>query len=243
MKKVSCVFVIVSMILASDDISVIFNEGAIKSFAASPNPGKVDLSVGILNTKSMNPYVDFDYYGNHGVGVKFQSSFEENPSFLVGFYYIWNDIRTGVDYNKYLFSIQEVKTSSGIKYQDDGDSLTTDLVGFLDNSMDIIISSNLCLSNQLYIGSDLFNFASAIIYNVTSLISTGIQFDYKIQYVDTKKSMFLKPIVGYSILNNQSFGYLKFDKINLFGSYSLNLKTDTGNKENTFELGFSIFFK
>ena len=254
MKKLSCVFVMLSMILASNDTSVTFNEGAIKSFAASPNPGKIDLSVSF---KWMNPYIYFNYYGDFGAGIEFQSTSGENPSFSGGFYYIWNDITNGVDYNKYLFSIQRIKTSVGIRTADYD---SPEAIYYLNNSMDILLSNNLYLSNQLYIDSNLFNFASRIIYNLSSLMSAGFQFDYKIKNESSEaiESTYLRPIIGLSLLDNQSFGYLKFDKINFFGSYSINLKTDATKKENGLlyvtepvvasvlpglEFGLSIFFK
>jgi len=248
MKKLSYIFVMVSIIVASNDTSVSFDNAAIKGFTSSPNPGKIDLSVSF---KWMNPYIYFNYYGDFGAGIEFQSTSGENPSFSGGFYYIWNDITNGVDYNKYLFSIQRIKTSVGIR---------PEAIYYLNNSMDILLSNNLSLSNQLYIDSNLFNFASRIIYNLSSLMSAGFQFDYEINNESSEaiESAYLRPIIGFSLLDNQSFGYLKFDKINFFGSYSIDLKTDATKKENELlyvtepvvtsvlpglEFGLSIFFK
>lgn len=246
MKKLGCVFAMVSMMLASNDISVAFDDAAIKGFAASPNSGKIDLSVGMLYVNSVTPYIHYSYYGEHGAGIECQSTFGEDLSFLGGIYYIWNDITSGVDYNKYLFSIQKIKTSSGLKFPNAVDGLSI----YIANSMDIIISKNLFISNRLYIDSNIdddfptvndMNFGSRAIYNVNSLMSVGFQFDYLL--TDEMNSTYLTPIAGYSLLNNQSFGYLKFDKVNIFGSYSLNLTTDSAKKENVLGLGFSLFFK
>jgi len=267
MKKLSCVFGLLSIILASD---VTFNEGAIKGFSTSPNPGKIDLSIGMMN-HSMNPYIDFDYYGNDGAGIEFQSTFGENlsfsggvstfgenSSFSGGVYYIWNDISSDVDLKKYLFSIQKIKTSSGLKKYDtiEDDEDENSVVIYLANSMEVIISENLYLSNQLYMDSNkLLNFGSRVVCNINSLISTGFQFDYFKSPITQPslpssepvvKSTFLSSMVGFSLLDNQSFGYIEFDEINIFGSYSHNLKSETTNKDNlqsTLALGLSIFFK